>query len=44
MTEMVVDLAASCCEGRLVSVLEGGYDIATLTRCVESHLLVLTNA
>ena len=42
MTEMVMDLADTCCDGRLVSVLEGGYDLSALARSVESHLLALT--
>lgn len=42
MIRMVRDLARQCCNGRLVSVLEGGYDIAALVRCIERHLLVLT--
>lgn len=42
MTQMLRDLARVSCDGRLVSVLEGGYDIAGLARCVEEHLLVLT--
>lgn len=32
------DLADRCCGGRLLGVLEGGYDLAALPRLVEAHL------
>lgn len=38
MTEMVVETANKCCEGRIVSTLEGGYDLNGLPLCVEAHL------
>jgi acetoin utilization deacetylase AcuC-like enzyme len=38
MTRIVLDLAAEHCGGRVVSVLEGGYDLPALTACVETHL------
>ena len=38
MTRTVRDLAARCCAGRIVSVLEGGYDLAGLAASVEAHL------
>jgi len=41
MTRRVMDIAAECCQGRLVSVLEGGYYLPALTRCVEKHISVL---
>ncbi|MBN1350565.1 histone deacetylase [candidate division KSB1 bacterium] len=41
MTQIVKDLAAEYCNGRLISVLEGGYDTRALAKCVEKHLLVL---
>lgn len=34
-------LAEECCEGRLVSVLEGGYDYDALSDCVASHITLL---
>lgn len=43
MTEVVARLAAECCDDRLVSVLEGGYNARTLASSVEEHLLVLMN-
>ena len=41
VTGQLIDLAESNCEGRLMSTLEGGYDLEALARCVESHLKVL---
>jgi acetoin utilization deacetylase AcuC-like enzyme len=38
VTRMLVELAKEYCHGRLVSVLEGGYDLTALPRCVEAHL------
>jgi acetoin utilization deacetylase AcuC-like enzyme len=43
MTEVVTRLAAECCDNRLVSVLEGGYNSKSLASSVEEHLLVLMN-
>jgi len=41
LTEVVMEIAEKCCEGRLVSVLEGGYNIEALAACVEAHIRVL---
>ena len=41
ITEVVCDLADECCEGRLVSVLEGGYSLRALSESVSTHLSVL---
>jgi acetoin utilization deacetylase AcuC-like enzyme len=41
MTRTVRDIAARCCGERLVSVLEGGYDLEGLAASVEAHLRVL---
>lgn len=41
MTRLVHDLADACCRGRLLSVLEGGYNLAALAECVEVHLRAL---
>jgi acetoin utilization deacetylase AcuC-like enzyme len=38
LTDQVTALAADCCDGRLVSVLEGGYNLAALGRSVVAHL------
>ena len=42
LTRIVKEIAGRCCRGRLVSVLEGGYDLEGLAACVEAHLRVLT--
>jgi acetoin utilization deacetylase AcuC-like enzyme len=41
MTEMVHAFAASRCGGRVVSLLEGGYDLDALAESVEAHVAVL---
>ncbi|QDU36399.1 Histone deacetylase-like amidohydrolase [Maioricimonas rarisocia] len=41
LTELVDDVARTYCEGRLVSFLEGGYDLQALAESVESHLATL---
>ena len=41
MTKMLMDVADRYCEGRIVSVLEGGYDLAALARSVEAHVRTL---
>ena len=41
MTQIVEDIAQKCCEGRLVSVLEGGYGSEGLAASVEAHIRVL---
>ena len=41
MTEVITSLAAQCCNGRLVSVLEGGYNLNSLSVSVEKHILAL---
>jgi len=38
MTRIVCDLADRCAGGRVVSVLEGGYDLGGLAASVEAHL------
>lgn len=38
MTQIVRGVAKQHCEGRLVSMLEGGYNIDVLPLCVEAHL------
>ena len=44
MSEGVLGLAARCCDGRLVSVLEGGYDLEGLSTSVEAHLEAMRSA
>lgn len=41
MTGLVVERARGFCGGRIVSVLEGGYDLEALAGSVEAHLLRL---
>jgi len=41
VTGALCDIAARHCEGRLVSVLEGGYDLPALGRSVAAHVRVL---
>ena len=38
LTRIVLDLAKKYAEGRIVSVLEGGYDLTALSRSVAAHL------
>ncbi len=38
MTQHLMELAESRCRGRLVSLLEGGYDLRALADCVEAHV------
>ena len=40
-TRRLVEQAGRSCEGRIVSVLEGGYDVASLSECALSHLSAL---
>ncbi|MDZ7260490.1 MAG: histone deacetylase, partial [candidate division KSB1 bacterium] len=41
MTEMVKNFADQTCNGRIVSLLEGGYNLTALGRSVEQHLRIL---
>ena len=40
-TEKLCDLADKFCDGRLVSTLEGGYDLNALEECVAEHVQTL---
>ncbi len=44
ITERLQALAARHCGGRLVSLLEGGYDLPALGRCVAAHVRTLMRA
>ncbi len=44
VTELIVDAARRDAGGRIVSVLEGGYNLEALGRCVEQHLEGLLDA
>ena len=41
VTEQIVQVANDSASGRIVSVLEGGYEPNSLARCVDAHLRVL---
>lgn len=41
VTEQIVDVAAGSASGRIVSVLEGGYELNSLARCVDAHIRIL---
>ena len=41
LTEIVLEVANQHAGGRLISVLEGGYNLDTLPKCVAAHLEVL---
>lgn len=38
MTRAIIQMAETHAEGRIVSVLEGGYDLGVLERCVAAHV------
>ena len=44
MTQMMMELADQCCDGRLVSVLEGGYDLGALAESVTQHVKALSQS
>jgi acetoin utilization deacetylase AcuC-like enzyme len=41
VTKQIVNMADRFADGRIVSVLEGGYELHSLARCVEAHLRIL---
>lgn len=43
VTRHLVQLADLYCQGRIVSVLEGGYDLSSLARSVTAHIRVLSD-
>ena len=42
MTQLMMELADQCCNSRLISVLEGGYDLTALAESVTEHVRVLS--
>ncbi|MGB5722630.1 MAG: histone deacetylase family protein [Woeseiaceae bacterium] len=42
VTEQIVEVAAKSASGRIVSALEGGYELRSLARSAEQHVRVLT--
>ena len=41
LTDMIVTAANDLCQGRVVSALEGGYELKALEGCVRNHLQAL---
>ncbi len=41
VSEQIVKVAAASAENRIISALEGGYELHSLSRCVETHVRVL---
>ena len=44
LTERLCKIAKECCEGRVVSALEGGYDLKALADSVKAHVTKLCEA
>ncbi|MGB2408342.1 MAG: histone deacetylase family protein, partial [Paracoccaceae bacterium] len=44
LTKQLCALANDLCEGRLVSALEGGYDLNALAASVKAHVKILSEA
>lgn len=44
ITRQLIHLAENQCDGRIVSTLEGGYDLDALASCVESHVSTVLQA
>ena len=44
LTDMLTQTAQTLCEGRVVSVLEGGYDLDALAACARAHVQSLIKA
>ena len=44
VTEQLLDVAAECCDNRVVSLLEGGYDLDALQESVQVHVRALMAA
>ena len=42
LTQQSLAVARECCEGRLVSMLEGGYDLDALSACASMHVQLLS--
>jgi len=44
VTERLLEVATDCCDGRVVSLLEGGYDLTALRQSVQAHVSALLAA
>ena len=42
ITQTLMDIASRHCKGRIVSMLEGGYALNALGRCVSAHIKTLS--
>jgi acetoin utilization deacetylase AcuC-like enzyme len=43
LTKLVLDVADEYCNGRCISLLEGGYNVQALAESVEQHLIVIAD-
>ncbi len=43
LTQLILDAADEYCEGRLISLLEGGYNVQALADSVETHIQTIVN-
>lgn len=41
MTKMVMQISEKHCDGRIVSMLEGGYNLQGITKAVTAHMKTL---
>ena len=41
ITRRLIDVANQCCDGKVVSLLEGGYNLRALGRSVVRHLVAM---
>lgn len=41
LTEEIKAIAEACCQGKMISVLEGGYNLNALAECVPAHVAAL---
>ena len=41
LTKQIMEIAEFCCDGKVISVLEGGYNLYALADCVSAHIAVL---
>lgn len=44
MTDRTMEVADKHCQGKIISLLEGGYNLSVLPLCIEQHLLHLLGA
>ncbi len=43
LTDELMQIADACCNGRIISSLEGGYNLKALATCVAEHVLALSD-